>query len=172
MQHVFTPRSLMTQNLGSSPLGSILPQNQNCSICSSNRFFQRGAWVDYKDCLYAHGFPAPLAFWMAQEEKVARKTHTQLSSLSAKSRPPENSAKGKRKTIRLPPPDCEWWASQRRQKEVLCLASDVYKRPVFSHKSEEQLKWRERGEAGEEKQREGDVEAGISSHGDGRTACF
>lgn len=103
-------------------------------------------------------FPAPLVFCMAQEEKVARKTHTYNSPLcQQKAGPQENSAKGKRKTIRLPLPDREWWASQQRQKEVLCLASDVYKRPVFSHKSEEQQKWEEREEAGGEKQREGDI---------------
>ena len=118
-------------------------------------------------------FPAPLAFWMAQEEKVSRKTHTYNSPLcQQKAGPQENSAKGKRKTIRLPLPDREWWASQQRQKEVLCLASDVYKRPVFSHKSEEPQKWQEREEAGGEKQREGDMEAGISSHGVDLAGCF
>lgn len=109
----------MTQSLGSSPLSSILPQNQNYSICSSNQWFQKGAWVDYKDRLYTHSLSSiPSLLDCSRRESCQKHTHTTLLFVS-KSRPPENLAKGKRKTIRLSPLDCEWWVSQQRERTVL-----------------------------------------------------
>lgn len=79
-----TPFS-MTQKLGSSPLCSSLSQNQNHSICSSHQCFQRGAWADYKDCLYTHSLSSiPSLLDCSRRESCQKNTHTTLFFVSKK----------------------------------------------------------------------------------------
>lgn len=117
--------------------------------------FQRGPWVDHKDCLYMHSLSSLRGSEISQEEKVARKTHTTLSFFFfvSKMEAPRELTKGKRKTVRLFLPDCEWWVSQQRLKEVLCLELMSIKGQFFlthlnSYRSDKEMKRQEEKSTG------------------------